>query len=105
MPADDAVRELMEQGRREDVLQAVRADPGLARDVLLAEDEGWWKGCTPELVRGVLEANPEAVKARDKDGDLPLHVVVAYSANAKVVSLLLDAYPEGVKDIATSSCF
>ena len=33
----------LKQGRREHVLQAVHMDPELAKEVLLAEDEGRWK--------------------------------------------------------------
>ena len=53
----------------------------------------------PELARVLLEAYPDDVKEKDKDGCLPLH----YAKTADVARLLLEAYPEAAKE--KGECF
>jgi len=56
-----------------------------------------------ETIRLLLELNPEAAKARDKEGYIPLHHA-AYMEEMPVeaILILLDTYPEGASVVVSS---
>jgi hypothetical protein len=61
----------------------------------------WYTQSIPinvELVRVLLEMDPDCVKEKDKDGFLPLHTACNVNAPLSVIKLLVDIYPEGVKE-------
>jgi hypothetical protein len=45
-----------------------------------------------------LKVHPNAVKTKDKNGRLPLHVALLVNASPNVISMLFQAYPEAVKE-------
>ena len=51
-----------------------------------------------DLVDALLAAHPEAARAKDKSGDLPLHVACASNAPIAIVRALLAVHPEAVSE-------
>jgi len=46
-----------------------------------------------ELLRIILDENPETVSQQDKDGNLPLHLAVSYNSTVEVVEAIYSVFP------------
>ena len=55
------------------------------------DKRGRWKQL--EMLRIILELNPETCSEADKDGNLPLHLAVAYNAAFEVIEKIYHVYP------------
>jgi hypothetical protein len=51
----------------------------------------------PELVEELIRLNQDACKTRDWQGRLPIHSACMWKADTKVIQMLLEAYPQSVR--------
>lgn len=54
-------------------------------------------GASPEVVRVLLEAYPEAAAVRDKEGRIPLFITCNNKASPDVVKVLVEVYPQAAE--------
>lgn len=95
----------------EEVIERCKTHPVESKQWLIRESEASWcrlplheacvRGANIDVIRALLEANPEAAKAPDHSARLPLHHACFYGCSTDVVKKLICAYTEGVskKDI------
>ena len=66
-----------------------------------------WASSNPninvDLIRVLLQMNPESAKAIDNDGKIPLHYACESDAPWEAIKLLLDAHPDSLNE-ATHGC-
>jgi ankyrin repeat protein len=55
------------------------------------DKRGRWRQL--ETMRIILDANPETCSLPDKDGNLPLHLAVAYNASYEIIEAVYSVYP------------
>jgi ankyrin repeat protein len=48
-----------------------------------------------EVLRILIEHNPETVAMTDKEGSLPIHLAVYFNSNIEIIELLVSTYPSG----------
>lgn len=49
---------------------------------------------SPEVVKALIRAHPQALANRNRGGNVPLHLAVQFSKSADVVRVLYQAYPD-----------
>jgi ankyrin repeat protein len=52
----------------------------------------------PELIQELIRLNSDACKTRDWQGRLPVHSACMWKADAQVIEMLLEAYPQSVRE-------
>ena len=56
------------------------------------------------VIKALLAAYPDAAKAKDEFGRLPLHYAAINSKSEAVIKALLDAYPDAIKEKDNVRC-
>jgi len=90
----------------EGVIERCKTHPVESKQWLVRESEASWcrlplheacvRGANIDVIKALLEANPEAAKAPDHSARLPLHHACFYGCSIDVVKKLICAYTEGV---------
>jgi ankyrin repeat protein len=83
-------------GRRPESIREVDSD---GRTVLhLAFTECWSYSPTVPLIEYLIRRLPEAIRQTDRNGNLPLHVAAREVSDPRVLRLLVDPWPESVRE-------